>query len=247
MALHGGLTFATNFFLHGGLVALDWKTCISLLIFGDNVEDDLGRWRYALLIAVSALVGDVCHVLGNLHGAHSMIPSIGASGGISGVIVFYALRFPHAQLGMMLRYGFYFRWIRFPAYVAMLFWFLLQLFYAFEEQMGHRQRGGPGASGRGSRRGGGLVFLAVRRDEGIHVERKLFRSRRLFLPAAEPYNRPGRRHRRFFQRKFLKQRMGRNSMQFNPVVRTLGGLWLLVASVAFANAAEPRSFHRGKI
>ncbi len=132
---YGGLTFATNFFLHGGWLHLIGNVYF-LLIFGDNVEDDLGRWRYALLIAVSALVGDVCHVLGNLHGAHSMIPSIGASGGISGVIVFYALRFPHAQLGMMLRYGFYFRWIRFPAYVAMLFWFLLQFFYAFEEQMG---------------------------------------------------------------------------------------------------------------
>jgi membrane associated rhomboid family serine protease len=129
---HDGVTFLTSFLLHGGLFHLIGNVYF-LLIFGDNVEDDLGRWRYAVLIAVAALIGDVCHIVGN---SHSMVPSIGASGGISGVITYYALRFPHARLGFLFRYWMYFRWVHLPAYAALLLWLLLQLFLVAEQQMG---------------------------------------------------------------------------------------------------------------
>jgi membrane associated rhomboid family serine protease len=129
---YGGLTLLTSFFLHGGIFHLVGNVYF-LLIFGDNVEDDLGRWRYALLIAAAALVGAMCHVLGN---PREMTPCIGASGGISGVITYYALRFPQARLGFLIRYWLYFRWIRLPAFVALLLWFLLQLLLAYERQLG---------------------------------------------------------------------------------------------------------------
>jgi membrane associated rhomboid family serine protease len=119
---HGGLTLVTSFFLHGGFFHL-LGNAYFLLIFGNNVEDDLGRWRYAALIAAAALAGDLCHVLGEPRG---MIPCIGASGGISGVIAFYALRFPRARLGFLWRWWFYFRWIYIPAWAAMIVWLLLQ-------------------------------------------------------------------------------------------------------------------------
>jgi membrane associated rhomboid family serine protease len=56
------------------------------------------------------------------------VPCVGASGGISGVIVFYALQFPRARLGFLMRYFFYFRWIQFPAWVALVLWLLMQTF-----------------------------------------------------------------------------------------------------------------------
>lgn len=129
---HCGATFITSFLLHGGLFHLIGNLYF-LLIFGDNVEDDLGRWRYAALLAAAALVGDACHILGNLG---STIPCVGASGGISGVITYYALRFPRARLGILWRFWFYFRYVHFPAYVGLLFWFLLQLVLAVEQRMG---------------------------------------------------------------------------------------------------------------
>jgi len=93
----------------------------------------LGHLGCLLLLAIAALVGDLWHILGD---ARSTIPSVGASGGISGVITYYALRFPRAKLGFFFRYWFYFRWIRIPAFAALVFWFLLQIFYVFEEQCG---------------------------------------------------------------------------------------------------------------
>lgn len=129
---HGGITFFTSFFLHAGFWHLLGNVYF-LVIFGDNVEDDLGHLGCLLLLAIAALVGALWHILGDIH---STAPAVGASGGISGVITYYALRFPRAKLGFLFRYWFYFRWIRIPAYVALLLWFLLQFFYVYEEQLG---------------------------------------------------------------------------------------------------------------
>jgi membrane associated rhomboid family serine protease len=130
-----GLTFVTNFFLHAGFFHLLGNVYF-LLVFGDNVEDDLGWQRYIVLLALSALIGDVLHVLGNLHGVAADLPSVGASGGISGVITYYALRFPQARLGILFRYFVYFRWVHLPASAFLLFWFAMQLLFAIEQQAG---------------------------------------------------------------------------------------------------------------
>jgi membrane associated rhomboid family serine protease len=131
-ARHGGLTLFTCFFLHANILHLIGNVYF-LLIFGDNIESDLGRWQYVALLGAATLFGDLLHILGNVH---SMIPCIGASGGISGVIMYYALRFPRARLGYLFWFWFYIRWIHVPAYVALLFWFALQLFYAVEQHYG---------------------------------------------------------------------------------------------------------------
>lgn len=119
---YGGLTFLTSFFLHGGVLHLVGNLYF-FLIFGDNVEDYVGRWRYLLLILVATVVGDVVHLLAE---PASRIPCIGASGGISGVIVFYALQFPRARLGFLFRYYWRFHWVQMPAWFALLLWLLLQ-------------------------------------------------------------------------------------------------------------------------
>lgn len=115
----GGATWLTSFFLHGGLLHL-LTNGYFLLIFGDNVEDYLGRWRYLALLFFATICGDLAHVLLEPRGD---LPSIGASGGISGVIVFYALQFPRAQLAFFVRW---FYWLRVPAFVALALWILLQ-------------------------------------------------------------------------------------------------------------------------
>ncbi|PYL06247.1 MAG: hypothetical protein DME34_09385 [Verrucomicrobia bacterium] len=130
--LHG-LTFATSFFLHAGLIHLIGYTYF-LLVFGDNVEDFLGRFRYLGLIAVAAFVGDLAHIAAD---PQSQTPCVGASGGIAGVIVFYALEFPRVRLGFLMRWGLiWLRWIRFPAWFALVLWILFQLIGAWEQKAG---------------------------------------------------------------------------------------------------------------
>jgi len=127
-----GLTFLTSFFLHAGLLHLAGNVYF-LLVFGDNVEDYLGRWRYLLLVVVATIVGDLAHILLD---PGSTVPSVGASGGISGVITYYALRFPRARLGIMLRFWILFKWLHMPAWSALFLWFALQLYGAWAQYAG---------------------------------------------------------------------------------------------------------------
>ena len=127
---HHGLTFMTSFFLHGSLLHL-LGNLYFLVVFGDDVEDRRGRAGYLVLIALSAVTGDLLHTA--IH-ADSTVPSIGASGGISGVMAFYALRFARRRLRVVLgvpsarhswlRYGLMFDM---RASAAMALWVLVQL------------------------------------------------------------------------------------------------------------------------
>jgi membrane associated rhomboid family serine protease/Zn-finger nucleic acid-binding protein len=128
----GGLTFITSFLLHGGLLHLIGNMYF-LIMFGDNVEDYLGKVRYALLIIGAAFVGDLAHIALD---PRSTIPVIGASGGISGILAYYVLRFPKARLGILFRFFLYFRWIQMPAYAWGLLWVAFQLVGALQQVSG---------------------------------------------------------------------------------------------------------------
>ncbi len=129
---HYGFNFVASFFLHGGWWHL-FGNAAFLYVFGDNVEDFLGHWRYALLLILSSMAGDFLHFAFAPDGT---IPLVGASGGISGVIVFYALTFPRAKLVYFLRVGFIFRWIRIPAWGGLALWIGLQALGVFEQLAG---------------------------------------------------------------------------------------------------------------
>jgi membrane associated rhomboid family serine protease/Zn-finger nucleic acid-binding protein len=124
-----GLTFVTSFFLHVSLVHLVGNLYF-LVTFGRHVEGYLGSWRYLLLMAAAALVGDLTDIACT---SQSMAPMIGASGGISGVLAFYAIKFPHARLSILFRYIVYFRWITIPAWVMFAIWILLQFQGAYNQ------------------------------------------------------------------------------------------------------------------
>jgi len=129
--LHG-LTFITSFFLHAGIIHLAGNMYF-LLVFGDDVENFLGPLRYIALIALAAFVGDLLHIAS---APASTIPCIGASGGIAGLITFYALAFPQAKIGFLWRYFYYFRWIRLPAWFVFVLWILFQIIGAYEQKIG---------------------------------------------------------------------------------------------------------------
>jgi membrane associated rhomboid family serine protease/Zn-finger nucleic acid-binding protein len=128
----GEYTLFTNFFIHGGLWHLVANVYF-LVVFGDHVEDFLGRWRYVALLVAACLTGDLLHILAEPRGD---IPAVGASGGISGVIVFYGLQFPHARLGILIRYWYVLRWLYLPAWAALIAWFAIQLLGAWLQVAG---------------------------------------------------------------------------------------------------------------
>ncbi len=126
---HAGMTIVSSFFLHGGLVHLAGNLYF-LLVFGDNVEDRLGRGKLVLLLLISHLAGVLLHAAFDPNGN---IPLVGASAGISGVIAYYAIAFPRTRLGLLL---FFFWWIRLPALAMLLLYGVLQVIGAYGQISG---------------------------------------------------------------------------------------------------------------
>ena len=114
--------FFTSMFLHGGgmhLIGNMWF----LWIFGDNVEDRTGRLGYVLLYLASGLAGSVGHVL---FSPNSALPTVGASGAISGVMGAYLITFPRARILTLVPIIVFLTTIEIPAYVILFYWLLLQ-------------------------------------------------------------------------------------------------------------------------
>ena len=98
---HAGMTLFSSFLLHGGPMHVI-SNVYFLVVFGGNTEDRFGRLRFALLLIVAHLASLLSH--GLLDPRRDM-PLIGASGAISGIIVFYALVFPRAKVGLLYGVG----------------------------------------------------------------------------------------------------------------------------------------------
>jgi membrane associated rhomboid family serine protease len=117
------MTVFTSMFLHGGwmhLIGNMWY----LWIFGDNVEQAMGRARYIVFYLVTGVAASMSHILSNVN---SHLPSIGASGAISGVLGAYLLLYPRARVQTLIFLGFFIRVFSIPAGFVLGFWFLLQL------------------------------------------------------------------------------------------------------------------------
>jgi membrane associated rhomboid family serine protease len=116
------LTLLTSMFMHGGIAHLLGNMWF-LWIFGDNVEDRMGHFRYLLFYLLTGVIASLCHVAMNLNGPSSLIPSLGASGAISGVMGGYLAICPSRRVRVLLL-----RVItEIPGYMAVGLWFLFQL------------------------------------------------------------------------------------------------------------------------
>jgi membrane associated rhomboid family serine protease len=117
-------TLLSSMFMHGGLVHMASNMWF-LHIFGDNVEDALGHFRYALFYVFSGIAAALAHAL--IEPA-SQLPLVGASGAISGVLGGYLLMFPRARVVTFFPLFFLFE---LPAFLFILVWFGIQLFSGF--------------------------------------------------------------------------------------------------------------------
>lgn len=118
------VTLVTSTFFHGS-----WTHVIGnmlyLWVFGDNIEDLLGRGRYLLFYLLCGVLANIAHVLAN---PSSQALTIGASGAVAGVLGGYLLRFPKAKILTLFPIGFLVPAVPIAASIYLVLWFLMQLF-----------------------------------------------------------------------------------------------------------------------
>ncbi len=117
------LTVVTSMFLHAGPVHVGGNL-LYLWIFGNNIEDRLGPWRY---LGFYLLCGTLALAAQTAMGPDVDIPTIGASGAVAGVLGAYILLYPRASVVTVIPLIIFFEVARLPAYLVIGFWFLLQL------------------------------------------------------------------------------------------------------------------------
>nr|MBN2278369.1 rhomboid family intramembrane serine protease [candidate division Zixibacteria bacterium] len=126
IAVPAPLTILTSMFLHSGFWHLAGNM-LFLWIFGNNIEDYLGRFKFILFYFTSGLAAAGLFVL---FGPNSQIPLVGASGAIAGVLGAYLVLFPRARIVTLMFLFIFIQIIRVPASFVLGFWFIYQLFMA---------------------------------------------------------------------------------------------------------------------
>ena len=116
-------TVLTSMFMHGGWFHILGNMWF-LWVFGDNIEDALGPFRFALFYLVSGAAAAGAQVVSN---PESAVPMVGASGAIGGVMGAYALLFPRVPIDTVLFFGFFYRVIQVPAVFMLGYWLLIQV------------------------------------------------------------------------------------------------------------------------
>lgn len=122
-------TLFTAMFLHGGFFHI-FSNLLYLWIFGDNVEYLMGSFRFLIFYLLTGMVASVAHII---MAPSSMVPMIGASGAISGVLGAYLLKFPRAKVLVLIFLFIFIQTVSIPAIIVLGFWFIMQLAYALGE------------------------------------------------------------------------------------------------------------------
>ena len=125
-AVPAGAAIFTSMFLHGGFLHIAGNM-LYLWIFGNNVEDSMGRIRFIVFYFLCGIAAAYSHALAN---ADSTMPMIGASGAISGVLGAYLVLYPRARVLTLIAFGLYIRTVEVPAMFVLGFWFVLQFLNA---------------------------------------------------------------------------------------------------------------------
>jgi len=165
------MTMITCMFLHGG-----WMHFLGnmwfLYIFGDNVEDRLGHFGYTLLYLGTGVVAGLSHLVSDPGG---VVPTIGASGAIAGVMGAYAWFYPHARVQAVLPLIIIIQIFILPAPVFLGIWFVMQTFSGLSAAAGGAATNVAWWAHVGGFVAGGLVAVAVGR---MHLDHHAVTERR---------------------------------------------------------------------
>jgi membrane associated rhomboid family serine protease len=131
------LTLFTSMFMHGGLLHLGGNM-LFLWIFGNNVEDSMGPFKFIVFYLLGGLAATAGQVL---VGSDSTVPNIGASGAIAAVLGGYLLLFPRARVVTIIFIVFFFTIVELPAILILGFWFIQQALFGYFD-LGNGGQGG---------------------------------------------------------------------------------------------------------
>ncbi|MEZ6196945.1 MAG: rhomboid family intramembrane serine protease [Planctomycetota bacterium] len=174
-ALPAWATLLSSMFMHGGLMHI-LGNMLFLWIFGNNVEDAMGRVRFLVFYLLTGLAASAAHVFSN---PESVIPTLGASGAVSGILGAYLVLYPRAQVLALIPLGVVMMTQRLPAVLFLGLWFAMQIFSLLGAQAGVAWYAHVG----GFAVGAALIKLfesAEHRGRGPH--RPAFRSRSFQRP-----------------------------------------------------------------
>jgi len=121
--IHPILTIFTSMFMHGGAFHI-FGNMLYLWIFGNNIEDRLGHFRFIIFYLFCGIVAALSHTM---TAAGSGVPMIGASGAVSGVLGAYLLLFPMARIHTIIFLGFFVQSVQIPALIVIGFWAIIQV------------------------------------------------------------------------------------------------------------------------
>ena len=117
------LSLSTSTFMHGGWMHI-LGNMLFLWIYGDNVEDKMGRVKFLIFYLICGVVASLTHVMID---PNSTVPLVGASGAIAGVMAAYLLMFPRARIRVIMVIIIFIRFTYFPAFVVIGSWAALQV------------------------------------------------------------------------------------------------------------------------
>lgn len=117
------LTPITSMFLHGGWMHI-LGNALFFWVFGNNIEDSMGPARFIVFYLVCGLAAAGAHVLVD---PASPIPTVGASGAIAGILGAYLVLYPKVRVNMLFIFVIFFKIIPLPAWIVLIYWFLVQL------------------------------------------------------------------------------------------------------------------------
>ena len=138
------LTVLTSMFMHGGLLHLGGNM-LFLWIFGNNVEDSMGRVKFLIFYLLAGIAATALQVL---VGPNARVPNLGASGAIAGVLAGYLVLFPGARVATVVFIVFFFTILELPAMVFLVIWFAQQALFGYFDIVN------PGGGG------GGVAYFA---------------------------------------------------------------------------------------
>lgn len=118
------LPFLSSMFLHGGVIHILGNMWY-LWIFGDNIEDRLGHFKFLGFYIACGVLASIVHVAMNMSAG---VPCVGASGAIAGVLGAYMITFPKARVLCIIPIWFIWQIVELPAMVVLGFWFVIQFF-----------------------------------------------------------------------------------------------------------------------
>ena len=126
---YNALTLFTSMFLHGGILHI-LGNMLYLAIFGNNVEDSFGHFRFLLFYLVSGLIAAAAQIS---YDPNSAIPMVGASGAVSGILGAYLVLFPFARVKTLLVIILYIKVVDIPAVFLLSAWFIMQVLFSYSE------------------------------------------------------------------------------------------------------------------